>query len=61
MLEGGNYLISCGFTGTGAHFPQVEEVRIGKIYFTNEEPSNYVKANKAGYVYMDADLPEQQA
>ena len=61
VLEGGNYLISCGFTGTGAHFPQVEEVRIGKIYFTNEEPSNYVEANKAGYVYMDADLPEQQA
>lgn len=59
-LAGGNYLISCGFTGTGAHFPQVEEVRIGNIYFTNNKPSNYDETNKAGYVYMDADLPEQQ-
>ena len=31
----GDYLISCGFTN-GGHFPGVTEVRIGNIYFTNE-------------------------
>lgn len=31
----GDYLISCGFTN-GDHFPGVTEVRIGNIYFTNE-------------------------
>ena len=59
-LGGGNYLISCGFTKTGAHFPQVEEVRIGNIYFTNEKPSNYDETNKVGYEYLDSVSTEQQ-
>lgn len=34
-LGGSNYLISCGFTN-GTHFPGITEVRLGNIYFTND-------------------------